>query len=273
VLQERREDVGGVDEEVRPEEARRLLAELGEIFLQFRLLVAPGEIRVRLLEADLAQQVHHRRLGERLGQEDHVRVRAAYLRQQPGPEADRLGVWIVHPEDPYAVGHPQPDDAQALGGDAGRITIEVDRIDVLILLRRVLRVGDAAVGPDGEPFRMIFDPRMIRGAGDREIEGHLQAQRLRLGDETVERLEVAQVRMDRVVTSLGTADGVDRAGIVGTRVEGVVATLAERLPDRMDRRHVDDVEAHRRRGLEPLVGGVEGAGDPALLRLVVVGTL
>ena len=39
------------------------------------------------------------------------------------------------------------------------------------------------------------------------------------------------------------ADAVGRAGIVGRRDERVVAPLAVRLPDRVDRRQVDDVEA------------------------------
>ena len=43
--------------------------------------------------------------------------------------------------------------------------------------------------------------------------------------------------------------------------------------DRMDRRQVDHVEAHRGGGLQPLVRGVEGAGLPGVGLLVVLGTL
>ena len=43
-------------------------------------------------------------------------------------------------------------------------------------------------------------------------------------------------------------------GIGRARGQRVVRPLAERRADRVDRRQVDHVEAHRRRGLEPLVG-------------------
>ena len=69
--------------------------------------------------------------------------------------------------------------------------------------------------------------------------------------------------MDGVVAALDVADRPRRPGIGRTGVEGVVRPLAERGADRVDRRKVDDVEPHRRGRLEPLVGGVERAGDPA----------
>ncbi len=55
-LQEGRVDVGRVDEEMRPEEVgRRLGGELGQIFGELRLAVAPGEVGVALAEPDLGQ--------------------------------------------------------------------------------------------------------------------------------------------------------------------------------------------------------------------------
>ena len=41
--------------------------------------------------------------------------------------------------------------------DAGLVVVEIERIDVLILLGRILRVGDGAVGQCGEPFRCSDD--------------------------------------------------------------------------------------------------------------------
>ena len=55
VLQVLGEDVRGVDEEVRPQKWRGLVAELGEVLLELLLGVAPGEVGVRLLEADLGR--------------------------------------------------------------------------------------------------------------------------------------------------------------------------------------------------------------------------
>ena len=59
----------------------------------------------------------------------------------------------------------------------------------------------------------------------------------------------------------------------GVGVERVVGALAVHLADRVDRRQVDDVEAHRRDRLEPLGGGAEGAADDLAGLLVDVGAL
>ncbi len=158
VLQRLVEDVGGVDEEVRPHQVVGVVGELAEVVLDLPLGRAPGEVRVGLVVADRAERAHHRRPGERLGQEQHVGVGAADLAQQPLPERHRLGVRVVHAEDPDAVRHPQLDDPQHLAADAGRVVVEVDRVDVLVLLGRVLGVGDRAVGAGGEPLRVRSRP-------------------------------------------------------------------------------------------------------------------
>ena len=87
------QDVGGVDEEVGPQEVRGLPRQLGEVLLELPLLVAPGEVRVGLVEADPGQRLHHRRPGERLGEEQHVGVGLADLGEQPLPE--RRPAWCA----------------------------------------------------------------------------------------------------------------------------------------------------------------------------------
>ncbi len=73
--------------------------------------------------------------------------------------------------------------------------------------------------------------------------------------------------MDGVVAAVGRADGVGAAGVLGAGVEGVVAgPCVGRLPDRVDRREVDDVEAHRGDRGQALRRGAERAGGPAVLR-------
>ena len=49
------------------------------------LRVAPGEVRVRLLEADHRERLHHRGAGERLGEEDDVGVVARSPRRSAAP--------------------------------------------------------------------------------------------------------------------------------------------------------------------------------------------
>ncbi len=144
----------------------------------------------------------------------------------------------------------------------GGIVVEVERENVLVLLRRVLRVGDAAVNAGGEPLGVAFDPRVVRGGLQGKVQGHFQPQFPGPRHEGVEVLEGAQVRVDGVVAALLGPDGPGRAGIVRPGEQGVVRALAVLDADRVDRRHVDDVEAHGRDGVEALGGGAEGAGGP-----------
>ena len=123
-----------------------------------------------------------------------------------------------------------------------------------------------------EPLRVLHHPRVVRGGLQCQVEGDLQAQRAGLGHEGVEVVEVAQVRVDRVVAAVGGPDGPRRAGILRAGVQRVVPALAERGADGVDRRQVDHVEAHRGGGLEALVRGVERAGVPVAV-VVLPGAL
>ncbi len=144
--------------EARPHVVRGVPGQFLAVALQVPLLVAPRVVGVRLLEADLAQPVHHRRSGEGLGQPDGLGVIQGDVTDQPLPELDRLGVWVVHPEDPDAVVDPHLDDPADLGVNALRVVVEIQRVDVLVLLRRILRERDGAVVAGGEPFR-VASPR------------------------------------------------------------------------------------------------------------------
>ena len=68
--------------------------------------------------------------------------------------------------------------------------------------------------------------------------------------------------MDRVVPAVCRADRPRAAGIGRARGRRVVRPLAELVPDRVDRRQVDDVEPHRRDTRQPLRGGAESARLP-----------
>ncbi|GAA5703429.1 hypothetical protein Save01_04251 [Streptomyces avermitilis] len=103
-----------------------------------------------------------------------------------------------------------------------------------------------------EPLRMLLHPRMIGRALKREVEGDLQAQAPGPPHEHVEVLDRPEVRVDRVVTALGRADRPGHPHVVGGRRQGVVGALAEGAADGVDRREVDDVEAHLRDGGQPL---------------------
>ena len=101
---------------------------------------------------------------------------------------------------------------------------------------------------------------MVRGGLERQVQGHLEAELAGAGHEGVEVVHRPEVGVDRVVAAVLGPDGPRRAGVVGAGGEGVVGALAVDLADGVDRRQVDDVEAGRGDGVEPLRRGAERAG-------------
>ena len=180
------------------------------------------------------------------------------LRDDPLPELDRLGVRVVDPDQRDAALDPDHHHAQHLAVDAVGVVVEVQRVDVLVLLRRVLGVGDRPVGAGGEPLRVRGHPRVVGRAVQREVHRDLEAEALGPRDERVEVLEGPEVGVDRVVPAVGRPDRVRRARVARLGRERVVAALAVGLADRVQRQHVRDVEAHlgdRRQPLAPRCAG------------------
>ncbi len=83
---------------------------------------------------------------------------------------------IIDAEDGDARLDPQIHDAFDFFFDAGHVGVEVDRVDVLILLRRVLGEGDGAVRLVAEPVRVRLDPRVVGRALQGEIKRDFQTQ-------------------------------------------------------------------------------------------------
>ena len=98
-----------------------------------------------------------------------------------------------------------------------------------------------------EPFRMLRDVGMVGRGLERDVERDLELLRPRRPDEPVEIRERAEARIDGRVAA---GRGADRPGAARDRPRSGVSVLLRPLrklrADRMDRRQVDDVEAHRR---------------------------
>ena len=125
-------------------------------------MIPPREVRVGLREPGLGQDLHHLRPGERLGQEHDLGVIVLHGADEPLPESDRLGVRVVHAERRHTVGDPEVDDAFHLVPERPRVlAIEVHRVDVLVLLGRILGVLDRSVRALEEPLGMLADVRMV----------------------------------------------------------------------------------------------------------------
>ena len=95
---------------------------------------------------------------------------------------------------------------QRLPEAAPVLALEVDVVDVLVALRRVLGVLQRPVGAAVEPLGMLLQPRVVGRALDREVERDLDPELLRVGDEGAELLRGAERRVDRVVPALLGAD-------------------------------------------------------------------
>ena len=245
-LQIQRVDVGRVDEEVHTHEVGAfLLRQLGQIFLQLPLLVAPREVGIGLVVADLGEALHHLRPGKRLGEEDHAGIDLVDFGDHPLPERERLGVRVVDAEDADAMLQPEQEHvAHRMPDRWQRIAIEVEVDDILIFLRRILCVFDGAVRPPVEPFGMVLDPRMVGRGVKGDVEGDFQAVPLGGVHHPPEVVHRSQFGMDRLVAPVLRADRVGAADIVLARRQRVVAALAVGLADGVDRREIQDVEAH-----------------------------
>src|SRR5437867_10479061 len=165
------------------------------------------------------------------------------LSDHPLPEAERLCMRIVDAEDLHAALDPQQRHLeQRLPQRAPILGLEIERIDVLVFLRRVLGILDRAVGSMPEPFRMFMHPRMIRRALPREIDRDLEAEALGFAAEPFEILEGAEPRLDRRVAAVRRSDRPWTPGITWSGDERIVAPFAEARADRMNGRQIDDVE-------------------------------
>ena len=221
------QDVRGIHEEIGSVVGGHVPTQLRQVLREFPLRHTPREVGVRLLEADLPEGGHHLWFGERLCQEDDLRVGLVHPLQQPVPELHGFGVGIVDPEDGHAAVDPQPNNPQYFLINALGIVVEVQGVDVLVFLGRVLRIGNGSVQASRKPLRMLLYPRVVGRGLEGEVEGQLQPERLCFRDKPLEGFEIAQVRVDGVMPALGRSNGPRGARVLGGRVEAVVLPLPE----------------------------------------------
>src|SRR5678816_3377557 len=88
-----------------------------------------------------------------------------HLFDDPFPKWEGFRMWVIHPEDPDPLLNPVYEDAfQFIPQFPPLVRLEVQRKDVLILFRRVLRVLHGSVRPDAKPLTMLLHVGMIRRA-------------------------------------------------------------------------------------------------------------
>src|SRR4051812_47778946 len=134
---------------------------------------------------------------ERLREEDQFWVRLLELADAPRPEGKRLRMRIIDAENRDALLNPKVHDAaRLLPQFTPRARFEIERIDVLIFLGRILRVLNRAVRPALEPLRVLANIRVVGGTLECDIEGNLELELSRLCDQPPEIVQRAQLGMD-----------------------------------------------------------------------------
>src|SRR6185369_7524468 len=119
------------------------------------------------------------------------------------PESEGLGVRVVDAEDRHAALDPELEDAfQLLPKRFPLAGLEVERGDVLVLLRRVLGVLHRAVRPPPEPLGVLAHVRMVGRALEGDVEGDANSKTGRFFYQGVKIAERPEVRMDRLVPAL-----------------------------------------------------------------------
>ena len=259
--------VGSVRPQAGPKELPHFrLGKVREVFCDLRLGVSPGEVRVRLREAQFRQLVHYLGARERLGEKYDVRPVSLNVLDQPPPERQWLRVGIVHAENAHALLNPEKHDAlQFVPELLPVVRFEIKGINVLVFLGRVFRVLDCPVRPVAKPFGMLLDVGMVRGALVGKVEGDLEPIFFGLPHELPEVSQSAELRMDRFVPAFFRADGPGAAGIAGPGHNGIVLPLAKGPSYRVNRRKVEHIKAHRGDIGKPSLAILEGA-MPACFR-------
>ena len=121
--------------------------------------------------------------------------------------------------------------------------VEVDVVDVLVALGRVLGVLERAVRAAVEPVGVLAQPGVVGRALDREVERDRDAELGRAGGQAGELPLVSELGVQRGVPAGLAADRPRAAGIRAARGRRVVAALAVRLADRVHGGQVEHVEA------------------------------
>ena len=120
--------------------------------------------------------------------------------------------------------------------------LEVEGIDVLVFLRRILGVLDGAVGSRLEPFRVLAHPRVVGRRLEGDVQRNLDVPSARFVDQPVEAGEVAQLRVNCAVAAYRGTDRPRHARVGHGLRRGVVGALAVLPPDRRNGWQIERVE-------------------------------
>src|ERR1700722_3290188 len=154
---------------------------------------------------------------------------------------------IIDSKDAHSLFHPKKNHIPELNPKRAPFrALEIERENILIKFRWIFGILDCAVRTGAKPFAMLFDIRVVRRALERNIESPLKSVFPRARDEALEILQCSQLAVNGSMTAFVGADGPGTAHIIVLRRYRIIFSLSERLPDRMDRREINDIETHGR---------------------------
>ena len=214
------EDVRRVGEQVRPHVLHFVgLRELGEVLPDALLGVPPGEVAIRLRIPPLASRcmTFGRVNASARKIVSGCRSQTSLMTQSQKTNGLVCGLSTRKTFTPWPIQNRKTSRSSAQRASQSSHSKSIG-VDVLVLLRRVLRVLDRAVRPVAEPLGMLADVRVIRRALEGDVQRDLQPLAPGHLDEVVEVLQRAEFRVDRLVPPLRAAD---RPGAPGSPGPGV----------------------------------------------------
>ena len=190
-----------------------------------------------------------------------------HLRDQPLPEIRRLRVRVIHPERGHSYLHPEHHHLVDLRIDIRGIIIKIQRINILVLLRRILRIRDRAVRLRREEIPMLYRPRVIRCRLQRQINRNLQPQLLRILQQGLKIINRPQLWVHGIMPTLGRTHSPRGSHIIRLRHERVILPLPVHLTDRVNRREIHRIKPHLRHPFQCPRRGLKRAMDRIPVRI------
>ena len=154
------------------------------------------------------------------------------------PKMNGLCVWIINTKCFDILRDPILYNAKDLLKKPLVVIIKINRVDILILFRRIFCVCDSSIRALCKKFFMCFHPRMIGGALQGKIERNLYIQFLCCGNKFLKILKSSQFWVYCIVATIGTADTPWNPAISRLCGRGIIFSFSKRDADGMNWRKI-----------------------------------
>src|SRR5690606_6365261 len=173
-----------------------------------------------------------------------------YFAQHPLPERQGLCMRVVDPENAYALVDPEnhnvaqrtPEGGLSWGTGQGTVKVRID--DVLVALRRILRILQSAVHPPIEPVGMLSQPGMIRRTLNGKIQRNLEPVLMSSRHQVPKIAQCAQLGVHLIVPPRLGTDGIGAARVARCGGQRIVAAFPVTFTNWVYGWEVQDIEPH-----------------------------